>query len=76
MKNVIKKLLSYAGLSVTKAKKGNHNNEWLTEDKYEVVIDIGAYIGQFSQRFLEGNPELNIHAFEPMPKAFQELKKN
>ena len=75
MKHIIKKLFSFAGLNVTRAKKGKHNNEWLTEGNYDVIIDIGANIGQFSQGFLERNPELIIHAFEPIPEAFQILQK-
>ena len=43
-----------------------------------VVVDVGAYIGEWSERILEraderGVQDLQIHAFEPEPHAYKRL---
>ena len=39
----------------------------------DVVIDVGANIGQFSEVALAYNPLIELHAFEPIPAVFKEL---
>jgi|SRR5215469_4494526 len=41
----------------------------------DVVIDVGAYVGDFSVAILAHQPWAKIHAFEPLPAAFRTLQK-
>lgn len=38
-----------------------------------VVFDVGANTGHWSQAVVEINPQSRVHAFEPMPDAYQGL---
>jgi FkbM family methyltransferase len=42
----------------------------------DVVIDVGAHVGDFSEAVLAHQPWVKIHAFEPLPAAFRILRKN
>ena len=46
----------------------------LPDWKAEVIFDVGANIGQSSASFLVEFPEATIHAFEPVPQAFETLR--
>jgi len=76
MKTLIKKILHTFGLEISKLKKGRHNNEWLFENKFNILIDIGASEGKFSLLFLKNNPLLTVFAFEPIPESFLKLQMN
>lgn len=41
----------------------------------EIVIDVGANVGDFVECCLAYQPWAFIHAFEPLPNAFKELQK-
>lgn len=47
----------------------------LIEEGYN-VLDIGANIGWYSINIAKNFQNVNIHAFEPIPKTFQYLKNN
>jgi FkbM family methyltransferase len=40
---------------------------------FDLFIDVGAYHGNFIQKFKHNSPKAEVHAFEPFPKAFQVL---
>ena len=40
-----------------------------------LIIDGGASIGSSSQRFLQDYPDAQIHAFEPIPAALEQLNR-
>jgi FkbM family methyltransferase len=42
-----------------------------------VVLDVGAFVGEWSQRILErvGSTDVQIHAFEPVPNAISTLRR-
>lgn len=41
-----------------------------------IVFDVGANVGQSVERFAELLPGSEIHAFEPSPTAFEELRRS
>ncbi len=38
------------------------------------IFDVGAHVGTWTQHALSINPEAQIHCFEPMPDAFEQLQ--
>lgn len=72
MKKLVKGIAQTVGVEISKAKKGRFDNEWVFEQQYDVLIDIGASVGKFSQPFL-GKVDL-IYCFEPIPNSFAQLK--
>lgn len=57
----------------------NKNGEFWLLNKIipgaNTVLDVGANKGDYSSEILKINPKVSIHAFEPDPRAFNELKK-
>ena len=49
--------------------------KFLQNKKIRSVIDIGAHKGEFISYLLNIRSINNIHAFEPQPDIFKELKK-
>ena len=45
-------------------------------DKQSAILDIGAYIGEFSILARIKNPHVHIHLFEPNIVNLEQLKKN
>lgn len=41
-----------------------------------IVLDVGANIGRYSSEVLAINPKLQLHAFEPHPRNYQQLVNN
>jgi len=39
----------------------------------DVVMDVGAHVGDFAECVLAYQPWLSVHAFEPIPEAWEEL---
>jgi len=50
--------------------------KWLQDWNFKTIIDIGANDGQFSEKIRTLFPAADIHAFEPLPDAFKNLKEN
>ncbi len=42
----------------------------------DTIIDVGANIGVFGVRLSDTYPNINIHAFEPIPEIYKVLEKN
>ena len=42
----------------------------------EVILDVGANVGQTARRFSLRFPNASIHSFEPIAEAFDSLRKN
>jgi FkbM family methyltransferase len=40
----------------------------------QIVLDVGAYLGNFTTNILLSVPVLYVHCFEPNPEAFEQLK--
>lgn len=38
-----------------------------------LIFDVGANIGEYSEKILEFNPSVNIQCFEPIPDTFKQL---
>ncbi len=47
----------------------------LNGGKFNTVIDVGAYIGQYSKTYKYLFPKAKIYSFEPTKKNFERLKK-
>jgi len=41
-----------------------------------VVMDVGANVGEWTLAVLEKRPDIEIHAFEPVPQIYQQLLQN
>jgi len=41
-----------------------------------IVFDVGAYVGEWSNEVLKRFPNVIIHQFEPSPESFKNLLKN
>lgn len=52
----------------------NFLSEYLGSLEAPVVLDVGAYRGDYSLGVLKANPNAIIYAFEPNPKTFKKLK--
>jgi FkbM family methyltransferase len=54
----------------------NGENNFL--DKYiphtNIVFDVGANVGEWTERSVESNSNLSVHCFEPDPDAFAHIK--
>lgn len=48
----------------------------LSNSNKEVVLDVGANVGRYSQQILGISPNISLHSFEPHPKTFQKLSEN
>jgi len=42
-------------------------------DSTSLIFDVGANIGEYSEKILEFNPAVNIQCFEPIPDTFKQL---
>lgn len=58
--------------------KENISKEYIAQFLPEnpVIIEAGAHIGRDTKKMLKQWPQAKIHAFEPVPELFEELKKN
>jgi FkbM family methyltransferase len=63
---------------IWRSKKGVINKEYIRKFLPEnpVIIDAGAHRGDDSIEFTEMLPLAEIHAFEPVPNIFNQLKEN
>ena len=61
MISFVKRMFRLLGMEVTKVKKYKHDNEWIMEQEYDVLIDVGASIGKYSLEFLQINPKLVVN---------------
>lgn len=52
------------------------NNTWLLKRNIKVILDVGANVGQFAERFHAIIPDAKIYSFEPIKGCFDELKAN
>jgi len=50
--------------------------KWLQDRHFNTIIDIGANDGQFAEKMRILFPDAAIHAFEPLPESFQNIKVN
>lgn len=78
LKNLVKRALERLGLDL---RRSPAYGACLFRDVYrilrphrpEVILDVGANIGQSAAEFLREFPEAVVHSFEPNPVAFQQL---
>lgn len=43
--------------------------------KVHTIFDVGAYVGDYTERFLSLFPQAEVYAFEPTPSSFQKLER-
>jgi FkbM family methyltransferase len=58
------------GMHPARLRDGFPDLEIIRLSRGDVVIDVGAHVGDFSEAVLAHQPWVKIHAFEPLPKAF------
>uniref|UniRef100_A0A832M253 FkbM family methyltransferase n=1 Tax=Oscillatoriales cyanobacterium SpSt-402 TaxID=2282168 RepID=A0A832M253_9CYAN len=80
MKGVVKKILWALGLYVKPMEQVRFGVEWSQDIRYllngkplELVVDVGANIGQTICEVLKYFPKSHIYCFEPVPSTFQRL---
>jgi FkbM family methyltransferase len=54
----------------------NEQKRILSNSDVKVIFDIGAADGRTSEHYHQLFPNATIYAFEPLPKSFEQLKKN
>lgn len=80
--NILLYRCSLSGLGVLNYENDKVSGEaWFLEKFLKgkisgVVFDVGANIGNYSNKVLEINSLVTLYAFEPHPKTFSELKNN
>ena len=73
---------SLSGLGVLNYENGKVSGEerflkdLLYRGRKEVIVDVGANVGNYSRKVLEINPAATVYAFEPHPKNFSRLISN
>ncbi len=81
MKKFVRKIISSLGYTVRRF-SGNEEQDafeiqaLLTLERPRVIFDVGAYVGTVTIKYHKIFPEAIIHAFEPSPEAFEQLKTN
>lgn len=88
MKKILKKILAYFGLQITRIKCHSVEKEMLTDaftmQKYLTkdvnhkltIFDIGAYDGGTALAYKKNFPNSKIYSFEPFPDSFAKLVKS
>jgi FkbM family methyltransferase len=80
IKNLLNKVLTSIGIEVRKINFYNSSNALIKKclDYYKVdlVIDVGANIGQYGMGLRKAGYEGRILSFEPLKNVFRELKLN
>jgi FkbM family methyltransferase len=80
MKNFVKAISRSMGLYMRLQKNIPFGVEWCQDVKYllgdkdlELVVDVGANIGQTAYEVLKYFPKSCIYSFEPIPTTFKQL---
>tara|TARA_B110000858_G_C17793315_1_gene471088 strand:- start:1701 stop:2456 length:756 start_codon:yes stop_codon:yes gene_type:complete len=78
MKKIIKKILENFGFEIKKLDRKKLNFDDIYKKFFDdnlIIFDVGANKGQSIERFKKIFPKSTIHAFEPINKEFDYLKK-
>ncbi len=79
MKKIIKKILLFFGLRVSRISPGSlgekNRYKWIKALNINTVIDVGSSKGNASRQFHEIFPNALIYAFEPLSDCFELTKK-
>ena len=63
-------------LRISEYKEEGKRFTWLKQYNLNTIIDIGANEGQFANKILSIFPNIEVHCFEPLKDAYQELQRN
>ncbi len=76
--NLLRALANIWGYDLVKKKKSlsieNHTINLIKQNKINLVLDVGANIGQFAKTLRESGYRGEIHSFEPVLETYQLLK--
>lgn len=61
------------GLEIKRTRSADFNYKWLECQNFRTILDIGAYIGEFSKSIHKILPEARIYAFEPLNDSYNRL---
>jgi len=79
VKRIIKKILSFLGLRVSRISPGSLDDEsrykWVQALGINTVIDVGSSKGNASRQFHKIFPDALIYAFEPLSDCFELTQK-
>ncbi len=76
----LNKLLFHMGLRGLGVLNNQHTGEakflhqFLQNSNEPTVFDVGANVGNYTQKVMEANPQSHVFAFEPHPKNFEKLQ--
>lgn len=80
LKRLVKKIFNKLGLELKFAKNIPFGIEWYRDIQFfpngrnlEIIVDVGANIGQTARQVVDIFPKSHIYCFEPIPSTFQEL---
>lgn len=78
MKNLIKKIARSVGIEISMYRPASSDHallrHLLRDFQIDLVIDVGANIGQYGDSLLEMNYQGSILSFEPINSVFEKLK--
>ncbi len=80
MKRLVKEIFEALGLYVKSMERVRFGVEWSQDIRYllnstplDLVVDVGANVGQTVYEVLKHFPKSRIYCFEPVPSTFQKL---
>lgn len=80
LRRLAKRLFLRLGYDVRRASAASSIDPWLAMQSLfghrpvRTIVDVGAHIGDYTERFLFFFPQAEIYAFEPTPASFQTLQ--
>lgn len=75
IKGAVAKLAGRFGYEIRR-KQPQYAESVLSKIDFATILDVGANAGQFSMAVHSAHPNIEIHAFEPVPDVFAALQRN
>lgn len=76
VKRLVGSLVTYLGYEIHKPKNAFDCQQMLLSDiQVRTIFDIGAHIGEITAEYRRRFPSAMIYSFEPLPEAFEELRR-
>jgi FkbM family methyltransferase len=75
VKRAVQRFMGSMGYRIVPAERDAYNlRKWLLGRTIGTVVDIGASTGETAKEWLAAYPDATVHAIEPLPDSFAQLK--